>query len=176
MEHNMDNNEELPPDPFAEGINAEEMGEVDLTNMWLRKFSWDIIQCSEVQEMQRKIGLVPTDQESAELEHIESHTRMKMVGPLEPAIDDFAGLVSKVLSAYLIEIASEGVKSQVSDATSEKLVKQNAEILRIGTLAIVATLMDTGVIGYTERIFAQVKERAEAAEHEQEQEQDKDGQ
>lgn len=167
------NEDELPPDPFAdEAIEIDvEDDPIDLTNMWLRKFSWDIIQCADVQNMQKTIGLTPTDQESAELEHLESHRRMARVSALEPVVDDWSSLVAKVLTAYLLDISSESIKAQVTEEVNIKLTRQNAEVLRIGTLAIVASLLETGVIGYTEKVIGHARTR-EAAEHEQEQDDD----
>lgn len=157
--------EELPPDP-CDDAGDDDLEPIDLTNIWLRKFAWDVIACQDAQELQAKIGLVPTDQESAELEHVESHKRMRMVSPLEPAVNDFSDMISKILSTYLIDMASEAVKSQLTDVLTEKLETQNSEMVRIGALAIIATLIDTGVLTYTEQVFAKAEERR-AAEKEQ---------
>lgn len=153
--------EELPQDPGNDdsALSDEDLEPIDLTPMWLRKFTWDALPCRDAQEMHKKLGLVPTDDESAELEHVESHARMHMVSHIEPAVDTFSDVVSKVLSTYLIDRASDGVKSELTDALTDKLFSQNSELIRIGSLSIIAALIDTGVLGYTEKIFNKIKEQ-----------------
>lgn len=131
----------------------EELDPIDLRPLHIRRFSWDILPCGSAQSIQAKMGLVPSTTEAAELEHVESHARMQMVSLIEPAITQFSRIVSEVLSKYIVDIASDAVKDAMNDEMSEKLIAQNAEMVRVGTLSICASLMDTGVIGYTKKVL-----------------------
>jgi hypothetical protein len=158
MEHNMDEEDALAALDFE--LTGEESGEeVDLTQLWLRRIAWDVIPCADAPSVQASLGLVPSDPEAAENEHRASHARMALASPLEPAIDQFAGAVSQVLSRYLVDMFGTQVKESITPELMDKLVRQNTEIVRVGSMAVLAQLIDTGVLGYTEKILGRFAEQ-----------------
>jgi hypothetical protein len=58
-----------------------------------------------------------------------------------------------VLSVALIYQASDEIKEQITEALAKQFDAQNAEIIRISTLVIIAQLISTGVLGYTEKVI-----------------------
>jgi hypothetical protein len=127
--------------------------DLDLKPLWLRRLSWDALPCEQAPDIQVKLGLVPVTEEGQELDHRASHERMTLVNALQPAVEYFSALIGQVLSAALIYQASDEIKEQITEALAKQFDAQNAEIIRISTLVIIAQLISTGVLGYTEKVI-----------------------
>lgn len=133
-------------DPFDESLEP-----IDLTPILLRRMSWDCLPCGTVVDIQKKLGLVPGSDDNAQMEHQESHRRMEQVGSLEPSVEVFATVLSKILGTAMLD--ATGVADEVSNWMLEKFLAQNAEVIRISAQAIIAQFIATGVLTYGEAAF-----------------------
>jgi hypothetical protein len=131
----------------------DDIGDLDLKPLWLRRLAWDCLPCEEAPTVQAALGLVPVTEEGEELDHRASHQRMALVTHLSPAIEYFADLIGQVLSASLVAGQPEADTRQLTDELRAQFTTQNAEIIRIASLVVIAQLISTGVLGYTEKIL-----------------------
>lgn len=129
--------------------NFDDMGDIDLGPLWLRRLSWDALPCEMVEEVQNALELVPVgDEQQSEKDHKASHYRIALVDHLSPAVEYLSPYLSKVLTKAIVMQLGDDVKDQVTSEVEAKLVIQNSEIIRSASLTIIAQFLSTGVLDY----------------------------
>ncbi len=137
---------EIPDD--LSGIVEPVQDQVDLTPILTRRLAWDSLPCDEAPAVLERLGLTPSSPEGAEIEHQDSHQRIMQVMPLEPFLQRSASVLGTVVSMAMAE--AKGVADQLVDEDGmEHFAAQNAEVALCSARAIIAQLMDEGVIMYT---------------------------
>lgn len=130
--------------------------EPDPRPLILRRFIWDIFphDYDVIREVQGNLGLVPDHDDGMDVEHHASDKRIGKALPLEDTLDVLSEYAAEVLTQYMVESVREhaGGDFEVPDEVREGFEAQNAEILSEGLFAVIAHLMDTGVLVYGPKI------------------------
>lgn len=141
-------------DNWLEGIDlstapddAEVLSEpLDTRALLLRRFAWDTMVCGQVEALLPKLGLTVGTPEGSDHEHRESHERMAPVMPFEQMLQQYAFIISTVLSTAVTE--AHGLTEKMSPEDHAEFVGQNADLILSGGRAMIAQLFFTGLIGY----------------------------
>lgn len=143
-------------DDWLEGIdlseNAPEDAEVltdgplDIRALLMRRFTWDTMACGRVEALLPKLGLTLSSPEGTEHEHIESHERMAAVYPFESMLQQFAPVLSTVLSTAMLDASPTTATMSAEDQVT--YAEQVAEIILHSSRATLAQLFFMGLIGY----------------------------
>ena len=136
---------------LEDDMNVEDIGPVDIGPILTRRLAWDTLPCDEVKGIMPALGMTPSSDEGFEIEHDESHRRIAVVYPLETILVQSAGVLGKILSRAMSDAA--GVTESLGDGMGS-FAEQNAEVALASARAVIALLMDEGVIMYTPEAIA----------------------
>ena len=129
---------------------------LDPRPLMLKRFVWDIFPHDEelVREAQVLLGLVPDHEDGLEMEHAASDTRLNRVAPLSAVLEVLSGYAAEVVGLFLLSMlgSATDVDLDLPEGFRETFTRQNSEIILDSTCAIVAHLMDTGVLAYGEKV------------------------
>lgn len=122
--------------------------EYDEVSLLARKMVWDILPCDEVEELFPALGLMPSGEDVADMEHEESHERLEAVKPLSDFIEVYAAVAADVMTkAFVASVAED-----IPPAHEAIFREQNQMLLSAGVIAVIAQLLDTGKLQYGEDI------------------------
>lgn len=116
--------------------------------MLAKRLLWDIVPCDAVAVMVPLMNLLPSSEEVDEMEHQASHERMENVRQLMPLIETLTPLVSGITASAML--VNSGVNADAELALALK--KQHSQVVRASSIAILANLLDMGIITYTDGV------------------------
>jgi hypothetical protein len=126
--------------------------ELDPRPLILKRMIWDVFphEPEIVREVQNQLGLVPDGDEGLEVEHERSDERCTRAMPLQEIIDTLSGIAAEAVGFYMISLVQAQTDEEISvhESFLKAYAKQNTEIISDGTFAIIAHLLDTGVLEY----------------------------
>ena len=129
---------------------------IDPRPLLLKRLVWDIFPHDPdvVREAQHRLGLIPDDAEGLEVEHSASDTRVNRVAPLTAALHTLSGYAAEVIGHYLVASleATDDDAELPDDEFFGRFARQNSEVIYDSVLAIIAHLMDTGVLEYGKKV------------------------
>lgn len=131
---------------------------LDPRPLMLRRMVWDIFphDTEVVKDVQRKLGLVPDQPDGLEFEHDASDTRINRVAPMSKALETLSGYAAEVIGYFLLAMieaqADDDEAVEVPDGFHQSFARQNSEVIFESAYAIIAHLMDTGVLVYGEKV------------------------
>ena len=128
-------------------VSEDELGEIDLTPVLLRRFAWDIMPCSEVNDLLPALGLTHGTDEGMHIDHAESHHRMAQVFPLEMYLQRFAEVMGVVTAT-----AMHSRVANAQEVDTVQFAEQNAEVILHSARAIIAQFVANGVLTYGPRV------------------------
>jgi hypothetical protein len=137
---------------FEEAMGDDtDVGPIDLTAILTRRLAWDTLPCGDVPDLLGKLGLTPASEDGDVIEHADSHRRIAMVTPLEP----FLMKSSEILAAIVTRAMSDsaGITDSMGDGLSQ-FTAQNAEVSLCSARAVIAQLIDEGILMYTPAALA----------------------
>jgi hypothetical protein len=109
-----------------------------------RELAFDLLPHDEVREIMPRLGLDNADPEMFNLEHMDSHARLRKVDPIMPLVQVFSGLIAQTFNqAYLTQSEAQG---DISREKREAFNRQNFAIIQSAAIAILAQLLQLGVI------------------------------
>jgi hypothetical protein len=109
-----------------------------------RELAFDLLPHDEVQELMARLGLDNADTEMFNLEHMDSHVRLRRVDPIMPLIRVLSGLIANTFNqAYLTQSEANG---DISREKREAFNRQNYAIIQSSVIAMLAQLLQVGVI------------------------------
>lgn len=122
----------------------------------LKRMVWDIFphDAEIVQEVQKRLGLVPDSEDGLEVEHRASDTRINRVAPLTGTLETLSGYAAEVMGQYLVSVleTTAGQEVELPEGFHDSFGRQNAEVINSATYAILCHLMDTGVLAYGPKV------------------------
>lgn len=134
-------------------VSPEDLGEVDLTPVMLRRFAWDIMPCPEVPDLLTALGLTHGTPEGMDMDHRDSHQRLAPVFPLEPYLQRFAEVLGVVTSTAMTQKAGVDLGED-----SVKFAEQEANTILAGARAIIAQFIESGVLTYGMQVYVMTGE------------------
>lgn len=126
---------------ITSGLAGEQ---VDMTAVLTRRFAWDTTECSLVPDLLVALGLTLGSDEGMDRDHKESHQRMHSVYPLEGQIQAY----SHVLGAVLTKAISVIQEVDLCEEHEAGFAGQNTELIAAAVRAVLAHLMNLGIIQY----------------------------
>jgi hypothetical protein len=128
----------------------EEEPQVDLftPQMLTKRLLWDIIPCSDVEKMIPLMKLSPESPDVSEMEHRASHERLAQVLPLKEMLDLLGPLVSGITASAML--VNSGISAD--EETAVALQRHHSSVLRAGMVAVLANLLDMGIITYADGV------------------------
>jgi hypothetical protein len=128
----------------------EEAPQVDIftPQMLAKRLVWDIIPCGSVDEMIPLMNLVPDSPDVSDMEHKASHARLEQVLPLGEMLSLLVPLVSGITASAML--VNSGIPTD--DETAVALQRQHSQVVRSGVVAILANLLDMGIIAYSDGV------------------------
>jgi hypothetical protein len=109
-----------------------------------RELAFDLLPHDEVRDIMPRLGLDNADPEMFNLEHMDSHARLRRVDPIMPLVQVFSGLIAQTFNqAYLTQSEMQG---DISREKREAFNRQNYAIIQSSVIAILAQLLQIGVI------------------------------
>lgn len=119
----------------------------------LKRFTWDI--CSHdpgiVRAVQAQLGLTPDTPGGSSVEHAASDTRLNALNPLDGTLRTLSASAARVAGRWLIASVAGRGDGDLPDGFDESFRAQNEEIVYGASCAIIAHLMDTGVLAWGEK-------------------------
>lgn len=116
--------------------------------MLVKRLLWDIIPCPDVDKMIPLMKLTPDSDEVSEMEHRASHERLAEVMPLKDMLDLLTPLVSGITASAML--VNSGI--QADEETAVALQRHHSQVVRASLFAVIANLLDLGIIEYTEGV------------------------
>jgi hypothetical protein len=128
----------------------EEEPQIDLftPQMLTKRLLWDIIPCSDVEKMIPLMKLTPDSPDVSEMEHRASHERLAQVLPLKEMLDLLGPLVSGITASAML--VNSGISAD--EETAVALQRHHSSVLRAGMVAVLANLLDMGIITYADGV------------------------
>lgn len=117
---------------------------LDLTPWVRRKIMWDILPHDEVPKLCQEAGLTPGSDEGVEWEHQESHVRLDRIEELLPTIMIYSAVIADVIGKALLR--PENLKAEPTEGQVEQFTEQNYNFIRAANIAILAELVDSGIL------------------------------
>lgn len=120
----------------------------------LKRMTWDIFPHDPdlIRAAQAQLGLVPDTPDGLDVEHDASDTRLNNLNPLSDVLRTLSASAARVAGRYLITSACQqaGTGIDLPDGFHESFAAQNEELIYDASYAIIAHLMDTGVLAWGE--------------------------
>jgi hypothetical protein len=138
-------------DDSLDGLNTEEDGpQVDLytPQMLTKRLAWDIVPCAEVEALLPLMGLTPDSPDVSEMEHKASHERIDQLAPLREMLALLIPLVSGITASAML--VNSG--NSADEETAAVLQRHHSVVVRAGVVAILANLLDMGIISYSDGV------------------------
>ena len=110
--------------------------------MLLRRLTWDALPCGEQRKFMAPLGLVPTSDEGADMEHADSHKRLKLQEPLQDQLRPYSRMSAKVLAAHALKLDLSPEPAELMNL----VISQFAETIHLGASVIIANLLDQGYL------------------------------
>jgi hypothetical protein len=128
----------------------EEEPQIDLftPQMLTKRLLWDIIPCPDVEKMIPLMKLTPDSPDVSEMEHRASHERLAQVLPLKEMLDLLGPLVSGITASAML--VNSGISAD--EETAVALQRHHSSVLRAGMVAVLANLLDMGIITYADGV------------------------
>lgn len=117
--------------------------ESDVLNFVRRKMIWDLMPHDETDEVFAALNMVPASQDVAEVEHLESHYRLKGLVPLQPAIDLYSSICTEIVGAALMGQAKD---DEIPAELKQRFNQQTFDLIRPAAYAVVGQLLETGLL------------------------------
>lgn len=125
---------------------ADEEQQINLTPLWIRRLVWDALPHSEVEAYLPKFGLMPGSPEGHEMEHVNSHKRIEKLAPISDVLVATTQLTGSVLGKAIVE------HQEITDpALIERAIRAYTTSVHAGSVAVLATLLDEGLIEITDK-------------------------
>jgi hypothetical protein len=137
-------------DPL-DGLNTDEDDiQVDLytPQMLTKRLAWDIVPCSEVERLIPLMGLTPDSPDVSDMEHRASHDRIDALEPMREMLALLIPIVSGVTASAML--VNSG--NPVDEETAAVLQRHHSVVVRAGVVAILANLLDMGIISYADGV------------------------
>jgi len=96
----------------------------------------------------RRAGLVPPSTEGLKIARAESEHRLACVAPLVFEVNRLAQIVSEMVMHIIL--SGDGEKPPPEVVAEAEM--QNAMLIRIGTLIVIAHLLEADILHYSERV------------------------
>lgn len=126
-------------------MEAQE-GPPDLRPLITRQMCWDMVAHDEVLTTLQELGMVLGSDEGMAMEHQDSHVRTAPIAPYAHVIRGCAEIAAKVYSAmYFHPVDPEDLDGEIEDV-KQRFDDQNEEIVTAAVTAVLAQLLDGGVI------------------------------
>lgn len=122
------------------------MEEINFTPVWVRRLLWDLIPHALVEEHIAHMGLLPASEDGHEMEHQESHKRLERLAPIAQILTETTRLAGGVLGRAILE--EKGI--QDTKVREDAMVAYTSAV-HAGTVAVMSTLLDEGLIEITEK-------------------------
>jgi hypothetical protein len=138
-------------DEFPEELNTEEEDlQVDLytPQMLTKRLLWDIVPCGEVEGLIPLMHLTPDSPDVSEMEHQASHDRIDQLAPLREMLALLIPLVSGITASAMLVNSGNSVDAD----TAAVLQRHHSVVVRAGVVAIIANLLDMGIISYADGV------------------------
>jgi hypothetical protein len=116
--------------------------------MLVKRLLWDIVPCPQVPQMIPLMKLSPESPDVAEMEHRASHERLAQVLPLKEMLDVLGPLVSGITASAML--VNSGISAD--EETAVALQRHHSSVLRAGMVAVLANLLDMGIITYADGV------------------------
>lgn len=130
---------------------------IDWRRPTIADFIWDMfphqLAGDDYRRIQDSLGLVPSDDDGLTLLHDLADKRKMKVAPIQDKLDLLSGWAAEVI----VEYAFRSVQARGADLPElpaeirMAFNAQNTNVLQMGVAAIVANLIDTGVLAYGEK-------------------------
>lgn len=120
--------------------------QINLTPLWIRRLVWDSLPHSKVAEYLPMYNLMPGSEEGHEMEHRDSHRRIEKLNPIAEILSATTRLTGTVLGKAILEF-----KGITDPDLTESAVQAYTTAVHAGSVAILATLLDEGLIEITDK-------------------------
>jgi hypothetical protein len=116
--------------------------------MLTKRLLWDIVPCSQVEALIPLMGLTRDSQEVSDMEHEASHDRIDQLTPLKEMLALLLPLVSGITASAML--VNSG--NPVDEETAGILQRHHSVVVRAGVVAVLANLLDMGIISYADGV------------------------
>jgi hypothetical protein len=121
------------------------------------EFIWDMfphqLDSTAYRNIQNSLGLLPSDDDGLDILHKMADLRKLKIQPIQPKLEEMSVWAAEVVVEYAFRSA-QARGAELSELPGEIRLMfntQNKEVLEMGVTAIVAHLVDTGVLALTDK-------------------------
>ncbi len=126
---------------------------IDRTLLVKRQLAFDILPHDELEEMLPELGLTGGDPEIFELEHADSHARLRQLEPIGSLLHVFSSLCAQMFNeAYLRPAVGE----EITEEQREAFQRQNTAVIQSSATAVLAQLLDMKVLVFNRMIVVKL--------------------
>ncbi len=133
---------------------------IDWRRPTIADFIWDMfphqLASDDYRRIQDSLGLIPSDDDGLDLLHAEADKRKAKMEPIQTKLDQMSGWAAEVVVEYAFRSAqAHGAELPVLPPEIRAMFNtQNTNVIQMAATAIVANLIDTGVLAYGEKVKA----------------------
>lgn len=109
----------------------------------LKNLAWDIIPCPMVAGFMEPLGLVPSSDDVAEMEHQASHARCQRLLPISDRIRDNCQAAAQVVTAVMLRL---DINEDTEPGIVEGVAVQNGAVIFSAIVAILGQLVEDGTL------------------------------
>lgn len=131
--------------------------------MLARRLLWDVVPCPLAVKVGAFMGLPPASEEIEDMEHQQSHQRLQQAYPTVPFIMEFAKHATKaVVGANILGMSDD--EPEVTEEEKDEITVKLYPMIYQTALAMVAELIDVGILHLPHYQFVTVEEDGEEQE------------
>lgn len=116
--------------------------EIDLKPSITRKMIWDIFPCPIQTEVIERMGLVPSSEGGAALEHAASHRRLNRLVPIVDSLELLSAVAGELVGRTILEHQGTDIGTDLENQYLDQFIRASVGT----TVAVVANLVDYGIL------------------------------
>lgn len=116
--------------------------EIDLKPSITRKMIWDIFPCPAQPDVIERMGLVPSSEGGAALEHAASHRRLNRLLPIVDSLELLSAVAGELVGRTILEHQGIDIGTDLENPYLDHYIRASVGT----TVAVVANLVDYGIL------------------------------
>lgn len=138
-----DNNEELPDVDWSQLDDGSGLVTIS-PEMLAKRILWDVTPCDMAVDVASYLNMSPASEEVEEMEHSESHQRLRGAAVLAPCIEAMSDHAARAIVGCMI--VAQGDEDKISEELQQEAVDKQHAVIFQSAFAVIAEMLDIGIL------------------------------